>query len=115
MDINAASLFTRLIELSPFVAALFFFLTIVWKSLQKKDEAMMTIMKDNATSNLQMQKESIMAQNNSADAHRALSDSIDKMREHLVEGNTELLAEIRGVKRNNGRPVKVALSTPAQA
>ncbi|GAB2571765.1 hypothetical protein [Spirosoma areae] len=70
-----SNLFIRVLELSPFVAALLYFLFTVWNSMQKKDDALTATMKDHQAQQLQMQKESIMAQNNSADANRQIADA----------------------------------------
>ncbi|QIP16821.1 hypothetical protein G8759_31350 [Spirosoma aureum] len=79
------ALFTDTLKLSPFVAALLFFLMKVWKSMEVKDQALMSTMKDNQAQQLLMQEKHITAQNNSADANRQLASAIGDLKDHLSD------------------------------
>lgn len=108
-----ASLFTRILELSPFVASLFYFLYQVWTWMQKKDDALTTIQKEHSASMLQMQKENIIAQNNQADATRQLASVMTDFKEHISDRIDELKPGRSGTVRrmpNSGKPVEPAAS-----
>jgi arginine deiminase len=112
------ALFTEVLKLSPFAGSLLYFLFTVWNSMQKKDSALLETMKEHQASMLQMQKESITAQTNSADSNRLLAESnrqqadanrqlagaIVEMKDHL----SDKLEDIDRKLPRNGSPRKVA-------
>lgn len=106
-----SSLFMRVLELSPFVGALLYFLFTVWNSLQKTLEAMHQSNKDNQAVQLQMQKENLMAQNNSADANRLLASAITDMKESI----NDRFDEIKPARNGSVRKMPVSQATPPQA
>lgn len=116
-----SNLFMRLLELSPFVATLFFFLFTIWNSMQKKDEALTTATREHQTNMLLMQKDSIMAQNNAADAARILADSNKQLAGVIVDFKEHISDKIDGLENRmpqrklNGRPTLVTESKPAAA
>lgn len=93
------NLFTRILELSPFVATLFYFLYKVWEWMQKKDEALTATMKEHSVSMLQMQEKSIVAQNNQADATRQLAGVMTDFKEHISEKIDDLKPARNGTVR----------------
>jgi uncharacterized membrane-anchored protein YhcB (DUF1043 family) len=101
-------LITEVVKVSPFAGVLLFFLRTVWNNLQKKDDALTTAMKEHNTAMLQNQRENITAINNSADASRQLSGSLDQLRQHLCDSNEEVLQEVRSLKN-----VKLNVRRPA--
>lgn len=103
------TLFTRILELSPFVASLFYFLFKVWNWMQKKDEALMTVMKDHQTSMLIMQEKSIVATNNAADATRQLAGSMSDFKEHI----TDKIDELKPGRNGSIRRLPTTPITPA--
>ena len=112
---NLTALFVELLKLSPFVAALFYFLITVWKSMNKKDELIMANQKEHSTQMLAYQEKAIMAQNNSADANRQLAGSIDKMRESQDDLRKDI-KELKVAKRNGSpRPMPIHPSPTAAA
>lgn len=99
------NLFVEVLKLSPFVAALLYFLMTVWKTMQRKDDALMSTMKDHQASMLLIHEKSITAQNNSADSNRQLADAnrqlagaIGEMKDHL----SDKLDDIQGKLPRNG-------------
>ncbi len=111
MDI--AVLFQRLLELSPFVAALFYFLITVWKSMNKKDEALTANLKEHSAHMLQMQRESITAQNNNAEATRLLSASLDKFRVDVCDAQEEVLREVRDLRVGKNNTIRRPPNSPS--
>lgn len=108
-------LFGELLKLSPFVATLFAFLWTIWRSMQKKDEALMSTMKENTTNMIILQKSSIEAQNNATAAHRELAGAIFNLKETIISNNQTVRADIgdineRMTSRSANRPRK---TTPA--
>lgn len=98
------TLFTRILELSPFVATLFFFLFKVWNSMQKKDDALMTTMKEHQSSMFQMHEKSIVATNNAADATRQLAGAMGDFKEHI----SDKIDELKPAKNGNIRRMPVS-------
>ncbi|QIP15695.1 hypothetical protein G8759_25205 [Spirosoma aureum] len=100
------ALFTDVLKLSPFVAALLYFLMTVWNTMRATQDALFTSMKENQAQGLQMQEKHIMAQNNSADANRQLASAIGDLKDHL----SDKLDEVKSTLPRNGSPVR---RTPA--
>lgn len=117
------TLFTDVLKLSPFVAALLFFLMTVWRKFEKKDDAMMTMMKDHQSTMIDMHEKSIQAQNNSADATRQQADSVRQQAESVqklagvVDGLKDHISEKVQPHRpaRNGVPRKLPITSSAAA
>ena len=107
-----SNLFMRVLELSPFVATLFYFLFTVWNSMQKKDDALIEATKEHQASMLQMQKDSIMAQNNTADSNRQLADSTRQLAGVLGDFKEDISVKLDDMKsqlpRNGARRPAIA-------
>lgn len=107
-----AQLFTELLKLSPFVAALFLFLYTVWNYLQRKDAAFTETMKEHQTNMLQMQKESITAQFNSADSTRQLADANRQLAGAIVEMKDHLSDKLDDIQEKLPRNGSVRKTHP---
>ncbi len=111
-----STLFVDVLKLSPFVGALLYFLFTVWNTMQKKDEALTTTMKEHSTAMIQMAEKNITALNNSADSNRQLSGSIDQLCVHLTDNHKEVMDELRNGKTIRLNSRKLISDTPqAQA
>lgn len=109
-----ANLFKELLRLSPFVATLFYFLFTVWNWMQKKDDALTVATKDHQANMLQMQKESIMATNNNADAQRQLAVALVEFKGEVKEDLAEIKAGLP-IRNGTRRPALVTESKSAVA
>ena len=92
------TLFMEILKLSPFVASLFYFLFKVWNTMQKKDDALMSVMKDHQTSMLTMQEKNIAAQNNSADASRSSAEAIRELKGVIGDFKEQMSDKIDDLK-----------------
>ncbi|RYC69749.1 hypothetical protein [Spirosoma sordidisoli] len=103
MEFFTKEFFVEMFKYSPFVTVMIIFLIIVWRSLGKKDKALIDMMRENSASQLQLTRESITAQNAMASSNLQVAGAIEKVH----EGQRDIRADIESLKGRslNGRKV----------
>jgi hypothetical protein len=85
------------LKVSPFAGVLLYFLRTIWNTLTAKDAALADAMKAHQAEQLQTQRDSITAQNNSASANRELAGAVTALKDHLCETHDEVIKEIKEI------------------
>ncbi|QJD79550.1 hypothetical protein [Spirosoma rhododendri] len=95
---NYASIIPELLKLSPIAAVLFICLAVVWKYVQKKDEALTAAQAHTNDKLLEMQEKMIVSNNNVATSHVTLATAIGKLSETIDDNQAQVMRELDEIK-----------------